>query len=360
MREIDAATAAGYLFETARVPAGAEVRVETLAWGVSNIVLRVSAERAVAGCAAGEGTSPAFADFILKQSRAQLRTPDPWFSRLDRIYREVDVLHTLGGILPQGTVPVVLFEDRANYLFAMTAAPRDHRVWKERLLHGEFDRAVAERLGRILGRVHAETARRFEMCDRFRDTTVFEELRIDPFYRRIAALFPEFEPTITRTISESLTRPCALVLADFSPKNVLVWDDGLMLVDFETGHAGDPAFDLGFFLSHLLLKAILHANRFDEMAALTEKFLAEYRIELAGFPTGHPLHLEALVPRVWRHLALCMWARIDGTSKVDYLTQAPQKEAAVRFAKSLLTHPPADWKAALSRLKSDTRSACVS
>ena len=45
--------------------------------------------------------------------------------------------------------------------------------------------------------------------------------------------------------------------ADFSPKNVLITDERIVLVDFETGHLGDPAFDLGFFLSHLLLKTVL-------------------------------------------------------------------------------------------------------
>jgi len=37
-----------------------------------------------------------------------------------------------------------------------------------------------------------------------------------------------------------------LVLADFSPKNILITDQGIHLVDFETAHYGDPAFDLGF------------------------------------------------------------------------------------------------------------------
>ena len=47
-----------------------------------------------------------------------------------------------------------------------------------------------------------------------------------------------------------------LVLGDFSPKNILVHAHGLILLDFECAHAGDAAFDLGFFLSHLLLKTI--------------------------------------------------------------------------------------------------------
>ncbi len=71
--------------------------------------------------------------------------------------------------------------------------------------------------------------------------------------------------------------------ADFSPKNLLVYDGGrgLMMVDFETGHYGDPAFDLGFFLSHLVLKAFYHAPRHEPLLELTEQFWIAYRETLA-------------------------------------------------------------------------------
>ena len=47
----------------------------------------------------------------------------------------------------------------------------------------------------------------------------------------------------------------ALCHGDFSPKNLLAHAGGFTLVDYETAHWGDPTMDLGFFLSHLLLKA---------------------------------------------------------------------------------------------------------
>ena len=48
-----------------------------------------------------------------------------------------------------------------------------------------------------------------------------------------------------------------LVLGDFSPKNILVHSGGVILLDFECAPSrSDPTFDLGFFLSHLILKSI--------------------------------------------------------------------------------------------------------
>ena len=106
-----------------------------LAWGVSNIVLRVD--------------TPA-RSFVVKQSRKQLRTPIDWFSQLERVWREVDTMRALETLLPAGAVPGVLFQDRENYLFAMEAVEADHKVWKAELLEGRFDSEIAARLGVLL------------------------------------------------------------------------------------------------------------------------------------------------------------------------------------------------------------------
>src|SRR5437868_2097064 len=114
-------------------------RVDPLGWGVSNIVLRVVTPQRT---------------FVLKQSRPQLRTRDTWLSDIDRIYREQEVMEVLHPLLPEPTVPEVLFSDRANYVFAMSPAPAESKVWKETLLSGHVDLAIGERAGRILGLMH--------------------------------------------------------------------------------------------------------------------------------------------------------------------------------------------------------------
>src|SRR5947209_790799 len=73
--------------------------------------------------------------FVLKQSRPQLRTRDPWFSDLARIYREQEVMQALQQYLP-GVVPQVLFVDRPNFVYAMNHAPLEAEVWKGKLLNG--------------------------------------------------------------------------------------------------------------------------------------------------------------------------------------------------------------------------------
>ena len=56
------------------------MQANALGWGVSNAVLRIEAGDKL---------------FVVKQSRPQLRTRDAWFSDLNRVYREQEVMEAL-------------------------------------------------------------------------------------------------------------------------------------------------------------------------------------------------------------------------------------------------------------------------
>src|SRR5687767_8813240 len=135
MFDITAQTAAEYLRASGRIDAAEPAQVSELAGGVSNVVLLVALP------ARGER-------FVLKQARGQLRVKEEWLCPVERIWREVEVLRACGGILRRAAkgqsrksrpgdllnlyrpvVPEVLWEDRANYCFAMTAAPPRNRTW---------------------------------------------------------------------------------------------------------------------------------------------------------------------------------------------------------------------------------------
>ena len=335
MYEVSADNVVEYLISQGVLEKGARARAETLAWGVSNVVLRITPETGI--------------PFVVKQSREKLRTKADWFSRLDRIWRETEVMRLLHSLLPVGVIPAVLFEIRDNYLFGMEAAPADHSVWKGLLLAGQVDPSIAARLGTYLGIIHRETADRPDVRERFGDQTVFEELRVDPFYRKLILAVPEMAEPIERVIAQMQASAVCLVHADYSPKNVLISDGRIVLVDFETGHFGDPAFDLGFFLSHLLLKTVKFAYRFAEFNELTTTFWSSYVREIGTKPDHPLLGPEPLYFRTIGHLAGCMGARVDATSRVDYLDEHEQQIVRV-FTRNLLFAPPANWQELLERL----------
>jgi len=293
--------------------------------------------------------------FVIKQCRERLRVAMEWRARLDRIWTESATLGVLRAILPEGTVPNVLFEDRPNYLFAMTCAPDDAVTWKSQLMAGRIDPEIAARLGTILGTIHADVPKHPALRGTLADTTLFDELRVDPYYRTIARRHPDLAPRIQDLIA-SMDRPDderTLVLGDFSPKNILVHAGGLILLDFECAHAGDSAFDLGFFLSHLILKAIHTSSsdflNYNDFIVLIESFWTSY-LDRRGIGT---IARADLVRRANRHTAACCLARVDGKSPVEYLD--PSEQALARsFAREALRVDPAAWEHLLDILAETT------
>jgi Ser/Thr protein kinase RdoA (MazF antagonist) len=132
-----------------------------------------------------------------------------------------------------------------------------------------------------------------------------------------------------------------LVHGDFSPKNLLVYGNHIMLIDFEVGHYGDPAFDLGFLLSHLTLKAFYHAPNHAPFFDLIESFWSGYRTEMAD--TVHSVEFQALIQRGILNFAGCALARLDGKSKIDYLDDSARRDAISELCRTVFVHPPKQW-----------------
>ncbi len=325
MLELTADNALAYLRDQGRIGAG-PARVEALGGGVSNAVLRVETSEGL---------------FVLKQSRPQLRTRDAWFSDVDRVWREMEVMQALGPRLPPGIVPEVLFCDRANFVFAMSHAPVDARVWKAQLLAGQVDLALGTQTGRVLGRMHEVTAREPALVEPFADRTVFVQLRVDPFYRRIQERLPDVAAAVEPLADELLSRREALCHGDYSPKNILVHPGGFTLVDYETAHFGDPTMDVGFFLSHLMLKAVKRSGERGRYFELTRAFWRGYQEETTFAPAAD---LEA---RGIGHFAVCLLARVDGTSPVDYLPEEDKRQVVRALGRRVLAERPRQWEQVL-------------
>src|SRR4051794_6799113 len=128
-----------YLLERGLVPENAEIEIEPLGWGISNVVLKVSLPD---DC------------FVVKQPLPKLRVADDWPFDRDRIFIERDCMALLSELLPPGSVPSVRFSDDANYLFAMSCAPEDGELWEQALLEGRIDAAAAEQAGALLAEMH--------------------------------------------------------------------------------------------------------------------------------------------------------------------------------------------------------------
>ena len=279
--------------------------------------------------------------WVLKQALPKLRVAVDWFSDPERVHREALALEWYARLAPPGAVPGLVFEDREHHLLGMQAVPLPHRNWKSALLAGNLKLNHVEQFGTLLGLVHRKAAEPPELRQIFADTSFFESLRLEPYYLYSASQVAEAAEFLHDLVAETRSRRTTLVHGDYSPKNVLLRNDRLVLLDYEVAHFGDPAFDLGFSLAHFCSKAHHLPHRRADFAEAAEVYWRTYRATVGdgGRPAGDSDWVGDLEPRAVRHTLGCLLARVAGRSPLEYLNteeRARQRAAVV----SLIGAPP--------------------
>ncbi len=268
---------------------------------------------------------------VIKQSLGRLRVNEEWLSDRGRIFREAAAMRWLSGRVRGGRIPAVLAEDAENYAIAMEAAPQQAEMWKTRLFRGEMDPDDARRAGELLAQVIGASWENDPARELFGDQRVFEQLRIDPYYRFTAARRPEAAGYVERLITASRARRVSVVHGDWSPKNLLVGGAELWAIDWEVVHFGDPAFDVAFLWNHLLMKSIAMPEFKRELGSLATAFTQALR---AGLPGG----AEWIPGAAMDHLPALLLARVDGKSPAEYLDEA-MRDRARGMALRLMREP---------------------
>lgn len=324
----DRAAAERYLVVEGHCAAGQLTEHEVLAGGVSSRTVRV-----------------AFADgraWVLKQSLAKLRVAADWFSDPRRVHREAQGMKVLAELAPAGSITRLMFDDDRHHVIGMEAVLQPHENWKTLLLAGRFDPRQVFEFGLLLGTVHRNSRnRRRELEQAFADRTFFETLRIEPYYEYGATQEPRAADFYRQLIDETRCHLESLVHGDYSPKNVLLYGDRLVLLDHEVIHWGDPSFDVGFATAHLLSKAHHRAEMRMQFAGMAGEFWKSYRIahDHASITLESAVDWASLETRSVRQSLGCLLSRVVGRSPLEYLSAAErerQREAVVR----LIQHPP--------------------
>jgi hypothetical protein len=169
--------------------------------------------------------------------------------------------------------------------------------------------------GRLLATIQREAWHRLnELVPAFSGCTFFESLRIEPYYRYTASQVPEAAAFIHALIVETVTRHITFVHGDYSPKNILVYQDHLVLLDYEIAHIGDPAFDVGFSMTHLLSKAHHLPQQRADFAHAANVYWQTYHDALGDLPWRGEIE-----PRAVRHTLACLLARVAGRSPLEYM-----------------------------------------
>jgi 5-methylthioribose kinase len=296
-----------YLRFTQRINLDETPVMTTLAGGVSNRTVLL--------------TRPTGEAWVLKQALAKLRVKVDWFSDPRRIEREALGMKRLSEIAP-GCIPQLIFLDADQHLLAMQTVPQPHENWKAMLMAGIVNDDHISQFAQLLGRIHrGGWEKRVEFAREFDDRSFFESLRVEPYYLYSAQQVPAAAQFLHQLVADTRAARYTLVHGDYSPKNILVHNNRLILLDHEVIHFGDGAFDLGFSLAHLLSKAHHLRNHRQQFADAANQYWKTY-IDTIGDP---PWRAE-LEPRAVRHTLACLLARCVGRSPLEYLSDMERQK----------------------------------
>lgn len=284
----------------------------------------------------------------VKRALARLKVDALWEAPVERNRSEWEWLREAGRIAPSGVPPLIARDAEADCFAMGFLDPAAHPLWKAQLRAGVVREAAARAVAGRLAAVHAATAGRADVRERFATDAVFHAIRLEPYLAATAARHPDLAGRLRAVAARTANTKRALVHGDVSPKNILIGPDGPVFLDAECAWYGDPAFDLAFCLNHLLLKCLwtpaaagAFLRAFD---ALAEAYLARVDWEPRA----------AVEERAAQLLPGLFLARVDGKSPVEYVTAEADRERVRRTARPLIREPPAAlaevreaWAAAL-------------
>jgi aminoglycoside phosphotransferase (APT) family kinase protein len=273
---------------------------------------RIGPDSAVRRLSGGVSSFIAVIDetWVAKSARQRLDVQAEWTADPRRAHREGAILQALGGSLGPVRVPAVYRVHDAPPILELEWIGPPAANWKAELLAGRVDLAVVEALAAGMAVLHELPVPPGLAGPE--GTELFDSLRLDPYYRQVAAGRPEHADALAALIADcAAVRPARLVHGDFTPKNVLVTGGAPVLLDWEVIHAGDPAFDLGMLTAHLLLKSCL----IPALRPAARTLARSYR-----GPADPALAV--------RHAGAIMLARLWGKSPVEYLTAGQDRAAA--------------------------------
>ncbi len=179
---------------------------------------------------------------------------------------------------------VVYFNKESSTLVLGEVCPNGERL-QDRLRAGVFDPALTMQASRFLAACHTmagnvpalwgeqETDLRHWRAMLSLRTVEIESTLLSPKLR-------EYLQSL-RLSSESARRK-GFFLLDYCPKNILVRDDKIGVIDLELCSSdGDPAYDLGIFLGHYVLWG-LRANSSNSCCAAIREALKVYELEVGA------------------------------------------------------------------------------
>lgn len=278
---------------------------------------------------------------ILKQGLAKLRVQEEWECDPNRMYIEQRCNQIYHQFVPE-CAPEVYFYDEENYIYGREAVPEDWHTWKEELIQGVLNFNISEQAISALVTVHNHCAGNTEIQREFWNKDIFYSLRVSPYIEFIVSKYPQLQSRATEVIQLLMDNAITLVHGDFSPKNIMTDGTKIQILDYEVAHFGHPAFDLAFFSTHFILKAIKNKQWSSAYMNMLECMLDAYFFK-EQYMDSRKLRKDFL-----QILPFMILARVDGKSPAEYIKEQVDKDRLRTIAFQLMDHPLSEYQDAIS------------
>jgi len=344
---LDDASLAAHLVARGLLAGGDHVGVETAGDGNVNWV-----RRARSGARS----------WIVKQARPALERFPQYRASTERIVFEERWFAIARPLDARGVCPEVLDFDVARRVLVLEDLGEAERL-DHALLRGSDATGVVRDVASLLGAVHRATrdpalAARFANDDmrRLHGEHVFAL----PFAPNDFPLGPELRARAERVWRDRelgeiaaasyrryLQPRGALLHGDVQAGNVLILPGGrAKLLDAEIAHVGDPAFDVGLLLAHVLLPAVARC----ELARAAATVAAAWNAYASAHGADAPPFADAA-----RHAGIEVLRRTIGAARVAAVADTTAALAALDLACPLIRTPPASPDALTRLLDTDAR-----
>ena len=274
-----------------------------------------------------EGSS----SFVVKRALAKLKVKDDWFADTSRNTTECDYIEYVSQFTPRNVPEIIA---RGDGYFAMEHLGEGYENWKRLMLDGHFREHHGMMAGAFLSQIHLRTRGDQTAAKLFDRSKNFYDLRIEPYIITTGNRHPKLRDHFKAEADRLASFRLCLIHGDFSPKNILIRENRMVVLDCEVAYFGDPTFDYAFMLSHLLLKALFVSKQRPNALRSVEAFRQSYHEGIALDPAERKLFSF----HAGRLLAMLLLARIDGKSPVEYLQDEKSKSFVREFGYAHLQH----------------------
>jgi len=255
--------------------------------------------------------------WVAKRALEKLKVVENWCADTNRYITEYRYLQTVSKWVPTAVPKIRSFGE--GY-FTMEYLGSGYHNWKQLMLSENSNEKWGAKAGEIMGAIHANSWCNQEIKELFETTQNFEALRIEPYLRFTGTKHPSLQSQFNQMADNIKNNRCALIHGDFSPKNILVKNDQMIILDCEVAWYGDPSFDAAFLINHLILKAIHQPNLAKQYIKTIDLFWLAYENALGDNKT------KSIQKQTARLLWFLMLARVDGKSPVEYLTETEKNK----------------------------------